>query len=222
MVFKLYKTVPKIAAGQYLVPKFRITSHVHLAVSYYKCLPQKSPLPLSRKSFYGSIPKGSSPFTSAPLSHYPPTPCVYGAALRPALHCGVHNPPTRGTAAPSHVPLNPPSQLVSMRCASESQPCANQQTRGQDWCWPHSQEADTQFWTMGCTPKTSINLSTCFSKEGSLKWFCAHWKLAPGSETERRKAGSQFKLGRWKSLTSRGGKTSTCVYCLYLQRRNRR
>lgn len=102
MVFKFYKTVPKIAAGQHLVPKFRITSLVHLAVSYYKCLPQRSPLPLSRKSFYSSIPKGSSPFTSAPLSHYPPTPRVYGAALRPALHCGVLNPPTRGKAAPSH------------------------------------------------------------------------------------------------------------------------
>lgn len=87
---------------------------------------------------------------------------------------------------------------------------------------PQSQAADTQFWIMGCAPKTSINLSTCFSKEGSLKWFCAHWKLAPENETEWRKAGSQFNLGRWRSLTSRGGKTSTCVCCLYLQRRNRR
>lgn len=129
MVFQFYKTVPKIAAGQHLVPKFRITSHVHLAVSYYKCLPQKSPLPLSRKSFYSSIPKGSSPFTSAPLSHYPPMPRVYEAALRPALHCGVHNPPSRGKAAPSHVLLNPPGQLVSRRSASEPQP------------WPTSRHA---------------------------------------------------------------------------------
>lgn len=50
-ILKFNKIVPKIAAGQHLVPKIWITFHFHLAVSYYKFQPQKSSLLLSRKSF---------------------------------------------------------------------------------------------------------------------------------------------------------------------------
>lgn len=50
-ILKFYKIVPKIAAGQHLVPKIWITFHFHLAASYYKFQPQKSSLLLSRKSF---------------------------------------------------------------------------------------------------------------------------------------------------------------------------
>lgn len=76
-----------------------------------------------------------------------------------------------------------------------------------------SQEADTQFWTMGWATKTLINLSKCCSQKGSLKWLCVPRILWSENKIEWRKAASRFKLEMEFIDCWKYGKTSTCLYC---------
>lgn len=87
-----------------------------------------------------------------------------------------------------------PGKLFNMCCASVPKFCADRPgTCSRDWCChPPSFKQQTQLWPMNWAPKTSINLAP---ENG-----CAYRILEPGSETEWRKAGLQFKLGRWRSL----------------------
>lgn len=104
----------------------------------------------------------------------------------------------------AHMLLNPPWQAIQhLLCICVQILCWMPQNM-QPWLTLHllSQEAGTQFWTMGWATETLINLSKCCSKEGSLKWFCVPRILWSENEIEWRKAASQFKLGRWSSLTT--------------------